>query len=388
MKYTNDQLKFIIEKKIAGNTWNEITDLFNDAYKTNLNMNTIRHLFRRNNMDSENGIVIDSLKKEFKIKRDNKKIQKQNQIMLDSIVTIDELINRLEPLLKKIKLTPKTNKPPKRGNKTKLIIEPMITDIHFGLKTVSYDENVAKRRLEYATEKILRDIKRQEVNYDIEKIHLAMLGDFIQSASMHGRESARSCNLTDSEQIVAAIDSLFNNVILPLSLTGYPIDITGLSANHDRIEEKQHTVNPGKTYLTYVIYKVLEMLCKKLKIDNVKFIIPNEVFYVKSLFNSNFLYTHGHVIKGGNSQNLENELNKRQSQTGLILSGIRLGHFHNDKCNNLGRHIIGASTVSDDHYGNYLGYKSRPGLTINYYVDTERESSFYHSFTIDLSVVK
>lgn len=397
MGYTDKQIKFIVDLKSKSDlTYIEIAEEFERMFGVRKTEKAIELTWRRYKFDcrfdSEDDaadVLIKNLKATHTARKNGSKLKKENAVLIEYNVTLEEFLDQFSKILKDAKvIKPIVAKKPKSKNKTKMIVEAMITDVHFGLKTKSYDSDIARKRLRFNTTCVLREIARKEKTYNIEKIHIPILGDLIQSDSMHGKESAVSCNLTNPEQLTVAVESLFYDVIIPIAQTGYTVDVTGICGNHDRVEAKQHTVKPGKSYFTYTIYRMLEMLCKQSGLKNVVFDIPESVFFVKSIFKSKFLYLHGHTVKANNTKGLEDELIKRQAQVGEILCGIRMGHYHGEMNSNMGRHVISASPVSDDHYGNYLGYKSRPGMTMNFYVDCDRESSFFHSFTIDLAEIK
>lgn len=396
MKYTDEQIKFILKLYQEHFTCPEIAEKFNETFDSDKSPNAIEKTIRlyKNNLkynheEKDDEVISKNLKSSYSARKKVNRVNQENRALLEHFTTLEDfLVAWSEIIHNKDQLPVKINKPKKNKKATKMIVEPMLSDIHFGLKTDTYNAEVATKRIEQYTKTVIREIERKSTNYQIEKIHIPLLGDFMQSDSMHGKESAKACHLTNAEQMVYAIDTIFYKFILPIAKTGYPIEITGICGNHDRSDEKQHTVNPGKSYYTYTIYKMIELLVKETKLKNVKIEIPNSVYFVKDLFNSTFLYEHGHTVKGSTIKSLESELINRQGQSNKILSGIRIGHYHGDLASNHGRHIINASSVSDDHYGDLLGYKSRPGQIINFYVDSDRESSYYHSFTVDLGMIK
>lgn len=391
--YTDKHIKYIKQLKEEDLTWQEITRQFNEEFDCDISENAIRKTHKRHSeidVDgevSDDTVLIKNLKTSYSARKLKNKIQKENKALLEHSTTLDEFLAEFTKCIKLFD-TKKVviDKPAKNKNKTKMIVEPMLSDIHFGLETETYNADVAQKRVQAYTKTVLKEIDRKAVNYDIQSIHIPLLGDFMQSDSMHGKESAKSCHLTNAEQILKSIEVIFYDFILPIAQKGYSLMISGVCGNHDRSDEKQFIVSPGKSYFNYTIYKMLEILCREKGIKDVTFNIPNGIYHVQQLFNSYFLYEHGHTVKGSSIPALESELIKRQGQCGKIISGIRIGHYHSDLSANEGRHIINASSVSDDHYGDYLGYKSRPGQVINFYVDSDRESSYYHSFTVDLNL--
>lgn len=390
--YTDEQLEFIQNQRKAGNEWDEIREHFNHRFDTKKSANALKKQYYKL-VESQTDLVSDdvcvkNLKTTHSARKNASKLRQENKVLVEHQLTLDEFLEKFEGILKSAKLKKiSIPKKPKSTKKTKMVVEPLLSDIHYGLETKSYNAEVARRRVRYYAETVVKEIRRKEKTYNIEKIHLPLLADFLQSATMH-KDSGQSCHLTNAEQLAVAIESLFYDFVLPIAETGYPIEITGLCGNHDREAEKQHTVNPGKTYFTYTMYRMLEMLCQQTGLKKVSIDIPNGVYRVVEILGKSFLYEHGHVIKGSTIDSLEKHLIKRQAQVGEILSGVRIGHYHNDRISNMGRHIINASTVTDDHYGDLLGYKSRPGQVLNFYVDCKRDTSYFHSITVDLSEVK
>jgi len=149
------------------------------------------------------------------------------------------------------------------------------------------------------------------------------------------------------------------------------------------------TVNPGRAYLTHTIYESIKMLTEVAKMKNISWDIPNGEFGIYEMFGSWFVVEHGHApgIKP-NAGALERQLLQRSNQVNKILQGIRIGHYHDPMISGLGRHIVNGSTVSDDHYGAHLGYKSYPCQIMSFYTETDkRSSSYYYSFQISLEEI-
>jgi hypothetical protein len=126
------------------------------------------------------------------------------------------------------------------------------------------------------------------------------------------------------------------------------------------------------------------LICKQSGFTNVTFNIPNEAYCVYEIFGKHFLLEHGDNAGKGARKDLETVISAKSVQTGKLLAGIRIGHFHNEKIGSLGRYIVNGSTVREDPYGNHLGFKSRPCQLINYYVETDRSTPYYHSLIVNL----
>ncbi|WP_457849420.1 hypothetical protein, partial [Staphylococcus aureus] len=74
----------------------------------------------------------------------------------------------------------------------------------------------------------MREIDRKRAHYSVDRLILALLGDLIENAIMHGRESLASCEFDNPEQVRWAIELLYQEVLVPLAETGIPIDIVAI----------------------------------------------------------------------------------------------------------------------------------------------------------------
>ena len=367
--------------------WKEITEEMNEQFTEKRTLNATRKAYKRfQDDDVTDDTLIKNIKSTASAKKTASKLRKENKVIVDNLIGFDDVIQAIESL-KKIKLVkPKLKKPLKKSKKKKgMIMEALLSDLHYGLKTKSFDASVLRYRMQKYTRAFIKSKDRAEKSHNIELFRILLNGDIIQSTSFHGAKSEAACDLTNAEQLAVAVESLYFDVILPLAEEGYPVEIIGMSGNHDRFHPDKFTIDPGKHYFTWSIYKGLENMCKAAGLKNVKFIIPLKAYHVYDCFGSKFLVEHGDLIKKGSPESLEKQLMQRSAQVGVILKGIRIGHFHNDFVGNVGRYIVNASPVSDDHYGDCLGYVSRPAQLINYYVDTdERDTSYFHTFVVNL----
>lgn len=389
MSYTDRQIKLIKDLRNSGLEWEEVADKFNDEFYDDFerkSANAMRKTYDRYRHDDiEDDTIIKNLKTSRVYARSNAKLKKENNKILDNLITIDGFLKELKTLLNESEIKKyKIPKVSKSKVKRKAVVEAVISDLHVGLKTKSYDYDILRKRLQKYSEVLFNEIESYSEKYQIEFIQILALGDIIQSATMH-KDSKNSCHLTNAEQLAFSVECIFNDVILPIALTGHKIKFLGICGNHDREASDRFTANPGITYFTYTIYKTLEMLCEQSGLVNVEFEIPTDAYSIYEIFGHYFLAEHGYLVRKKSVDCMENMLVKRSTQHNVILSGIRIAHFHEDLVGSQGRYIVNGSTVSDDHFGNGLGYKSRPSQLINYYIeDNSNETSYNHSFSVNL----
>lgn len=391
--YTDEQLKFIVDLgKKNDLSWLEVRDKFNKKFGVNKTENAVRKLYATwKDHDFSSDEMLKNIRSTHSTKKSNSKLRKENKAILDYLEMTEDLIESVSEVIKsseikKVKL-PKVAKNKKKKN---MGVELFISDVHVGLKTKTYNLEVCEKRVSKYTEDAIKDIQRHEKEYNISKIHINFAGDLIQGENLHGADSQHSCEFSDARQMAESIRLFFYKVVLPVAKLGHKVDIIGIAGNHDRQSKDRPITNAGERYLTYTIYKSMELLCIQSGLTNVSWDIPLKEYTYFDMFGHNFIVEHGHA-KGiqPNSNALEKQLLKRANQLGIIAKGIRIGHFHTSVVSNNGRHIVGPSPVSDDCFGDHLGYVSHPAMMINYYVETkERNTSFYHSFDVNLENIE
>lgn len=389
--YTDEQIDFVLEYAKKDLTWKDIAEQFNAKFDplSPKTANAVRKLHKRyEGVELSETAMLDNIRTAHSAKKAKSKILKENKTILDHLDLRDELLLEVEKVFKSCKVkkykVPKPKKPSKV--KTDLAMELLLSDLHFGIKTKSTNLEVLEKRMDKIIDVVLGEYSRLEKNYNITKLVVLLNGDLIQGN--HLRSTAHtSCELTDAEQIVETIRILFHNVILRISLAlGIPVEIKGIAGNHDRTTPDRPIVDPGRTYISYVIYRAMQMLCEHAGLTNVSWEIAEEEFLAYEMFGHWFIVEHGHApgIKK-DSASLERQLLKRGNQVKKIIKGIRIGHYHEPTILGFGRHIINGSIVTDDDFATHLGYITYPCQTLSYYVDTKsRDTSYYHSLFINV----
>jgi predicted phosphodiesterase len=315
------------------------------------------------------------------------KTAKENQAILQYLSTQEELLERIQDLVNGIKSYKfKPAKVKKVKGKKPMTIEVMLSDLHYGKKTDTFDLAVARKRMNQLKDTLIAEIERCNKLYNVERVILALLGDIIESATMHGLESSRGCEFGNSRQVQEAITSIFYDMILPVAMTGLKIDIPAVTGNHDRSESNRTMNDPGEENLTYIIYKTLELLCQQTGLKNVKFYIPKQPYQVLDIYGNTACYEHFDNAKANTRTALNALLSDRQGQIKKIIDFFRGGHFHEATIYGRGRIIVNDSLPGPDSYSNVKGYESHSGQIINYYVPTdERPTCYYRSFPVYLN---
>jgi hypothetical protein len=397
INWTDEQLEFIDALRRQKEQWRSIAKQVNKKFDLNASADAVNHAHQRWSdigfFDNDQTTVrkarqarVAQRTSAFNARTlrhvlDNKEFEKT---VLEGLEEIVEKVNSFKP-----------PKPPKKyPNKFSMVMELMLSDLHFGklIKNgdkVVFNEKVARSRMKEITSVVLKELAMAQKHYNVEKIIVALLGDMIESYEIHDLESARGCEYGTAKQIWACIDSLLFDVLIPLAETGLPIEVPAVTGNHDRSERRRTYNNPGENNWTFVIYKTLEGMLEGRGYKNVKFRIPEGAYTHLSVFGNTVLYEHFDNAGSMKRESIDKLMRKRGRQIGKMVDMIRGGHYHDYTMYGNGEIIVNGSLPGNDSYADTLGFRSDPCQALNYYLDfprngTKKKNSFHKTFGIKL----
>lgn len=401
LKYSLELLQKIKELRNQRFTFDEIADKLNqENYShTDFTASMINNAYNRyvkSYIDDEEEMM-KQLSKSARSSKTSQVLRKQQKILLTNRMSFEDMEIALKELVKEIKPS-KVNlnkKKKKDRSKRDMTIELNLSDIHYGKKVEVVNDNgdrvtlcdkdIIRKRIDQFMDVFEEDLKMQQKTFNVEKIVVNLIGDIIESFTMHNLESAISCEFGNSRQIVEAISSLHNQVISRIAKLNIPVLVNCVTGNHDRTEISKTYNNSGENNVSFQIYKVLEMMCENLNLKHVKFCIPVKNYLIFDIYGSNCLVEHGDQLKNKNQQTIENLVSKRANQNRCHITFSRWGHFHEYTVFGRGNHIINGSVPGQDSYAEVLGFDSQACQVINYYIKTKnRPTPFYKSFPVYL----
>lgn len=403
-RWTEDEIAFIIEHKEEKHdkngkklTWIDIADKYNKKYRTKKGLEErdfecVKKCYQRyQNYFERDDDKIQSLKKMHRTKKSNSATAKENRTILQLWNERDDLLEVIDNTVKKISLkkykVPKIKKSNKKKNMT---LELLFSDVHYGklIKDVngkSVDHKEIRNRVRKIADVIRKEIIRESKSFNVERLMIAMIGDLIENADMHGMESVRSSEFGTSKQVTVCIESVFYDLILPLALTGIKIDIPCITGNHDRVGKDKTYNNPGEENLTHTIYNTLEMLARQSNLKNVTFSICLGTYMSEEIYGNTVVYEHGDELKNLNRDTMANMMSKRGSQLSKVVDFYRVGHYHEVVMYGQGKMMVNGSVPGQDSYADVKGFNSEAVQILNYYVETDNRSTcFFRSFPIYL----
>jgi hypothetical protein len=391
-RFTDAQLAEIVLLRAKGLEWAEVCDKLNNKFDCGASIDAVKRAWSKygNFFESDSPTVrVAELKEIQRVKRSNSRTARENRDILDYVNAKEQLLSGMKAAVAELaKLPPVMINKIHPSGKKRMTMELLVGDLHLGQKTPNYNLVKARARLREMTAVVLKEVVRNSKLYDVHRLIVAFLGDLIASATMHGLDSARGCEVGNSEQVVLAIKWLFADVLMPLAQTGLDIDVPAVTGNHDRAEAYQTMYDPGANNLTWIIYNTLEEMCRARGLTNVRFHIVRSGFVTLPIYSDTALYEHGDLAKGVTRDCLETWFNKRQTQLKKILTYFRLGHWHEAAVYGRGRIVVNPSLMGSDSYAELKGFASEASQVLNYYVDTkDRPTTFYRSFPIWLEGV-
>jgi hypothetical protein len=391
--YTHDEIDFLRKQREKGRTWSQITDLFNKRFNADRSQEALRLKYgAEKNAGEVTEIDLSLAKQNRTIRQTNHRLRQEANAAIDALNLNDAILDEFKELLKTWKAAPTPTRKItiKDGKKKNAKMELLLSDLHIGQETPTFNFEVARRRLAEIREVWMFEIGKAANAYNIKKLIIGMLGDIINSYEFHGLASAITSEDVTPVQMVQAIEMIFAEVVRPVAKLGYPIEVVGVAGNHDRVQKERHVYRVGQESLTYVMYKMLEMLCQTSGLTNVTFNIPRMSYGIADIFGYKALYTHGDASGLSlNRKAVEGYLADRQSQLNAIVTFIRMAHFHEFSVFGRGRAICNGTLVSDDGFADELGYRNEPGQAISCYVETnKRKTPFYWSYLVSVEGIK
>ena len=260
--------------------------------------------------------------------------------------------------------------------------ELLLSDIHFGKLTDTFNLEVCKERLETVIAATIKEINRDSKDFNIDEIVVGILGDIIENYSMHVLESAKGCEFGNSKQVYEALINLFKICILPLNQLGIPMRVVCVTGNHDRTDQKRTYHKPGEENFTHIIYNTLKDFSEIAGLKNIEFIIPSDPWSVIEIYGNTVLYEHYDNCKNADRKGLEGLMTKRANQLSMTIDYMRGGHFHEPTSFRNGRIMINGCLTGTDSFASVLGYNASASQTVNSFVNSDRRYKMYRSFNI------
>jgi len=394
-RFTDEEIVYLVKKRDEDEwEWAKIASDYSKKFGAVRSADTLKHAYHRYRSQ------LDDTSYRVKLLRDNARTKraastngKEFRELLKAWDDRDDILDAVKTASKavgEIKAKVPVHKP--SAKKKSMTLELLISDIHIGKKTEKFNLEVAKRRLAEIRDTVLGEIARSEAHYSVDRVIIAMIGDMIESATMHGVESRKGCEFGNPRQIHECLTLLFSIIVEPIAMTGRKVDCVGVTGNHDRTEYERTYHNPGEENVTYIIYNTMKDFTEMRGLSNVTWHIPVGPHQLLDIYGENVLYEHYDNSKGSDQRKgIESLMSKRTNQISRPIRFIRGGHFHEPSEFGLGKIVINGSLPGNDSFSEILGFDCEPTQTLNFYIErskddrVKRTTSFYKRLLIQLS---
>jgi predicted phosphodiesterase len=297
---------------------------------------------RLNNTETEEDILRKELADANKeLIRSSTDVKRALKIIKDYEVALDDQDYVANKVINAIESNPyepvfRTGPSPTTGDDPHTMFA-LISDAHYGevvdmdVFGIHYNMDIAERRIQYLTQKIIRFREIKSAEYPINKIVVAFLGDMI-SGNIH-EELAESNESPVSDQLVR-MAHIMVDVIGSLSEVFPEVEVIVMPGNHPRLSKKPRHKRKYDN-LEYIMGEMVKAIVAP--IENVEVIVPKDLIYVHDIMGHKVGMTHGDGYKSTSFAGIPfyGLARKRAAfQEGLKELGMPLvdmlvmGHFH------------------------------------------------------------
>jgi len=239
------------------------------------------------------------------------------------------------------------------GNGEKIVLRILISDVHFGKITSSFNLEVCKRRLEYYKRKVIENYFFLLNKYEITKVEFVILGDIIDGNHIYPTHPHNVEVVLFEQVFKRGLVEIFAEFIKELHCLNKNLVVVCNPGNHGRSTKYDPHSNNADMYFFF---------CLKYYFSNymdIKFHIPETVHSEEKLFLSPYsdsLNSHGHITKGGKDGALVKSIIDRVKEWKLggrfgNFKFYNCGHYHSNFIfpSNFGITVVSNGTfVSDD----------------------------------------
>ena len=328
------------------------------------------------------------------VQANNNSLRRENRALAEAIGDKEALLDALAQMANDIEVRPPVDVKSFIGTQAgrPMTVELLLSDLQIGKLSSTYNTQVARKRLfEYTRSALFQIEQKKNAGYRIERIALGLLGDIIESDKKH-ENSGKATDSTTAEQLYDALSGIFEFVIEPLARLGIPMDVTAIVGNHDWDGHGMNMFEPGKSMLTWPLYRSMELLTLRCGYGHVTWNIPEGSYGVVDFYGQLAVYEHGYGV-GNNEAALKRHKVNRSEQEQKFITYLRVGDKHTVTSYNAGQIVVNGaffgSGAGGGEYSEIAGYSSIPGQWMGFHVPRRKPNmlTLYDTFVIQLGGV-
>lgn len=243
----------------------------------------------------------------------------------------------------------------------------LLSDVHVGKKTKSYNHRVFAKRLDNLRDRVLSVVQVQRAVRPISKLVILWLGDIVDAESIYPAQAIDHISVTIIDQLFSVGLPRFADFVHSMLANFQEVECYCVKGNHGKLNAAKWSSSKSTNW-DFVFYKALESLTQGQ--DRLTWHINTKDWkQTFKIFREGFLICHGDMIKRYYSTPFYGWQRQAQRWQGAYRDKIRLthfcyGHFH-QLCTGMRFNTVNIFTngsfVSDDPFADeVLGVSSEP----------------------------
>lgn len=263
---------------------------------------------------------------------------------------------------------PKIKKPNfPRNSKIAETAVAVFADWQLGKVTPDYNSQVAARRIEQYTEKLLEITEIQRAHHPVKDLHVWLLGDIVEGEEIFPGQS----HLIDSglyRQVGVNGPEILSNFLATALENFEHVHVTGVIGNHGSVGGRNRRQYDPETNMDRLLYKIVSLVFNKE--DRISFNIPDgrgerNWYAVDSIGNYSTLLIHGDQLPHPSSVSgyYKRVLGWKDGAIPEHFDDVFMGHYHQQFKITIGSTVLrvsGSPESYNTYAQEYFNSMSRP----------------------------
>lgn len=340
-RYTDEQLKFVIQTRRDGDEWQTIAEKFNKAFAGHgppRSWDNLRNLYNRNKyeINAEESLG-EAIRSRHVARRRAGIVARESRAALDEVMSQEEFIEKLCEVNKLSPINVTKTFTPRKRVKAKRSIVAHLSDLHIGVNirkeelggVNEFNETVASRRIAF----FFDEVAQYKIQHREETDLVVVLNGDIIAGVIHSLEGGVQDLTLQYAQAVRYLVAGLSHVAQAFN----SVRVYATVGNHGRYTHKQNKGQQSdakwdshEMNVYIAVKEILSHACK-----NVSFELTQKPYVIFDVQGHTFFATHGDtVVKVGNvsrfisMEKIKNAVNEIQIGLNKKIDVLMVGHVH------------------------------------------------------------
>lgn len=272
-----------------------------------------------------------------------KKSQKINEQFQTKVRDMERMAHAFESSFANVDWSSRAVTPPRPSGEGKTRAHEflaLMSDAHYGEVVepsealgLSYNADIAKRRMEHYRDIIIRFKELREPSYNIDKLTVAVLGDML-SGNIH--DELRVYNEKNMTEQVTDMTRILHDFAGDFAGEFPQVEFIIIPGNHPRLQKKPEFKKKWDNW-EMAMGEAFKLAVEVGPLENVTVTVPHSMIHIHEVFGSRIAMLHGDGIKSNSFAGIPfYGMRNRREGLQALLSGLGIeradmmvmGHFH------------------------------------------------------------